>query len=196
MLHGLRRLTRGHWRARGRLALAVAALVLLGTACSKGTYAVELFPEQHYQQSFKKQEPPRLDPPEGAVPVTGREVALDFETANNTANPLPLTREVVAHGAELFRVNCSMCHGTRGLGDGAVAPFLAAGGAPPANLVAVGPGRSEGQLFWLMSNGGTRGLANLPEELPFIMPTFRLLLDEEDRWSLVHYVRFLAEQGQ
>ena len=194
VLHGLRRLTSGPWFSRGQLVLAAAALGLVVAACSKGTYEVELFPEQHYQQSFKKQEPPRLDPPEGAVPVTGREVALDFETPNNTANPLLGTREVVAHGAELFRVNCSMCHGTRGRGDGAVAPFLAAGGAPPANLVAVSPGRSDGQLFWLMSNGGTRGLANLPKELPIIMPTFRLLLNEEDRWSLVRYVRFLAAQ--
>ena len=172
--------------------LVAVAVGLVIAGCSKGTYEVEIFPEMHYHQSVKKQEPPRLDPPEGAVPVTGREVALDFQTAGVTSNPMPRTQEVLEHAAELFRVNCSMCHGPQGRGDGPVAPFLAAGGVSPANLPTATEDRSDGEIFWLMSNGGTRGQAGLP----VIMPTFRLLLDEEDRWSLVQYVRFLTEQGQ
>ena len=47
-------------------------LVVLGTvalACSTGSYPVDVFTEMHYQQSYRSQEPPRLMPAEGAVPL-------------------------------------------------------------------------------------------------------------------------------
>ena len=119
-----------------RLLFLVLACGLLVGACSKGTYAVEIFPEQHYQQSFKRQEPPRIDPPEGAVPVTGREVPLDFVTADKTTNPVALSEGVIQKGAELYRVNCSMCHGLGARGDGTVGAVLAQEGyAHPPNLL-------------------------------------------------------------
>ena len=46
--------------AAGLVAAALAALLL--TACEGGSYAVDIFPEQHYQQSYKSGEPPRLSP--------------------------------------------------------------------------------------------------------------------------------------
>jgi len=166
--------------------LLAAALGLVVAACSKGTYAVDIFPEQHYQQSLKKQEPPRIDPPEGAVPITGREVPLDFATADNTSNPLPRTREVLQQGAELYRVNCSMCHGPEGQGDGAVGDILVRDGysRPPNLLADATQNRSDGSIFWVLSNGVV------------VMPNFSLLVDAEDRWSIVHYLRFLEGQNR
>lgn len=169
-----------------RLILLALVLGLAVGACSKGTYAVEIFPEQHYQQSFKKQEPPRIDPPEGAVPVTGREVLLDFATADKTKNPVVLDDGVIKKGAELYRVNCSMCHGLGAKGDGTVGAVLAQEGYshPPNLLSDATQGRTDGSIFWVLSNG------------VLVMPNFSLLLGEDDRWSLVHYLRFLAEQDQ
>jgi len=172
------------WSAKGRVLLAAGVLAVLAAACTKGTYAVDIFPEQHYQQSFKAQEPPRLSPPEGAVPITGREVDLDFQEADQTANPLPRTQEVLERGAELFRVNCSMCHGSGGRGDGPVGDRLVADGyaRPPDLLAAATQDRSDGSMFWIISNGVV------------VMPQFNLLLPEDDRWAIVQYLRFLAEQ--
>ena len=188
-----------HWpmgssplRSRGRLLLAAVALALVLAGCSKGTYAVELFPEMHYNQSTKIQEPPRLAPPDGAVPITGREVLLGFDASRDLANPN--SRQVNDRGAELFRVNCAMCHGRDGRGDGPVGAFLAAGGAPPADLPVAIKVRTDGEVFSLISNGGVRGTFALQDA---VMPTFSLLLDSEDRWAVVHHLRALAaQQGQ
>ena len=157
---------------------------MLAGACSGGTYPADIFPEQHYQQSYKAQEPPRLSPPDGAVPITGREVVLDFAQADKTSNPLPRTKEVLTVGAERFRVNCSMCHGSQGLGDGPVGDRLVRDGyAMPPNLLAdATQGRSDGGIFWVLSNGVV------------VMPDFSRMLSEQDRWAVVHYLRFLADQ--
>ena len=204
---------RGTWRIISRLGpplcpggrgyvLALAGVaVLLLSACEPGAYQVEIFPEQHYQQSYKRQEPPRLTPPNGAVPVTGRELALSFDQANAMKNPcregctpanlptapvsLNSTTDAVAHGAEVFRVNCSMCHGPQGKGDGKVGDKLATNGyAHPPNLTAPATqGRSDGSMFWVITNGVV------------VMPKFGLLLTEQDRWSVVTYLRYLAQQN-
>ncbi|MFN8532822.1 MAG: hypothetical protein U0556_04675 [Dehalococcoidia bacterium] len=36
-----------------------------------GQYPFDIFPEMHYQQTYRAQEPRRLYPPDGSVPVTG-----------------------------------------------------------------------------------------------------------------------------
>ena len=51
----------------GAIALAVVALA----ACETGSYPVDIFPEMHYQQSFRVAEPPAIPIPEGQVPVDG-----------------------------------------------------------------------------------------------------------------------------
>ena len=179
------RASRRAWCARpAGVFLAVAALAMVVAGCSKGTYAVEIFPEQHYHQSYKAQEPPRLSPPDGAVPVTGREVKVDAATADAMTNPVPRTQESLERGAELFRVNCSMCHGTEARGDGPVGDRLVRDGyvRPPDLLAEATMGRSDGSIYFFISSG------------ILVMPQFNLLLTEEERWSLVHFLRFLGEQ--
>ena len=185
MMHGELKKKRGAtWLSRGRLLAFAVVLGLVLAGCTKGTYAVDIFPEMHYNQSFKRQEPPRLDPPAGAVPITGREVALDFATAVDTANPLPVTQEVIEGGAELYRVNCSICHGIEGLGDGTVGVMLERDGyiRPPALIRDATQGQPDGQLFYTITNGVV------------VMPRFGPLISEDGRWSIVHYLRYLAEQ--
>ena len=80
---------------------AALAAGILAMSCSEGAYPVDIFYEMHYQPSFASNEPPRLSPPEGAVPW--------FPTPASTRT-----------GEELFAVNCSMCHGLEGKGDGPV----------------------------------------------------------------------------
>ncbi len=76
---------------------------LLVAGCSQGTYPVDIFYEQHYQQSYKSHEPPRLTGVAGAV-------AFYPPTASTVTNT----------GADLFRVNCQMCHGVDAKGTGPV----------------------------------------------------------------------------
>ncbi|MBI2935646.1 MAG: cytochrome c [Chloroflexi bacterium] len=178
--------------------LLFVGITMLLTACfpRTGAYPVDLFIEMHYQQSYRSQEPPRLKPAEGAVPVAGREtVYAGVEAARykDIANPVPRTEANLAQGAEIFRVNCSLCHGLQGKGDGGVAQFLLqsatlqAGGIPPANLTGpITTGRTDGEIFEITTNGRF-----VPRTGGYSMPTFKNLLTAEKRWLLVHYLRKL-----
>ena len=163
--------------------MTVMASMLL-VSCSSGAYAVEIFPEQHYQQSYKRQEPPRLTPPDGSVPVTGRPVELSAADSAGLTSPVQRSQKTLAEGADLFRINCSMCHGTGGRGDGTVGAKLKENGyaSAPDLLSASTQAKSDGTLFWTISNGVV------------VMPPFKLLLTEEQRWEVINYLRYMREQ--
>jgi mono/diheme cytochrome c family protein len=145
---------------------------------------VEVFPEMHYQQSFRVQEPPRLAPPEGAVPVTGRELSYTAQELQALRNPLPRSLETLESGRALFETNCATCHGTRGRGDGPNSVFLKKYSYPSApDLTApTTQSRSDGEIFGIVTNGIV------------VMPSFKNLLSERERWTLVHYLRALGGQ--
>ena len=84
------------------ISLLVGVIVLAG--CSQGSYPLDIFYEMHYQPSYKAHEPPRLSVPASAVAWFPPPEATSF--AND--------------GEHLFQVNCSMCHGSAGKGDGPV----------------------------------------------------------------------------
>ena len=59
-------------QGNSRLLIVVAVgLLLLITACGRGSYPIELFSEMHYTQSYKAGEPDRLAPPSESVPWVG-----------------------------------------------------------------------------------------------------------------------------
>jgi mono/diheme cytochrome c family protein len=97
-------------------------------------------------------------------------------------NPLPATQSVIASGASLYQANCVSCHGETGAGDG---PAAAGMSPPPANLrwTMRRPMATDGYLMWTISDGGaTLGTA---------MPAFAGVLDEQDRWRIIRYLRTL-----
>ena len=93
---------------RGRLRTYLAGLALLvgllAMGCAQGAYPLDIFYEMHYQPSYKAHEPPRLSPPESAVPFFDPPAATSFNL----------------DGRHLYEVNCSMCHGAKARGDGPV----------------------------------------------------------------------------
>lgn len=80
--------------------------------------------------------------------------------------------------AELFAVNCAVCHGDTGHGDG---PGGAGLDPVPAAFAEPGflPGRSDRYLFWRVSEG--KSLTP--------MPAFKYGLSPEQRWALIQYLR-------
>lgn len=189
----------GAYRPRTRVLLVgLLALVFAAGCSSTNTYPIDFFSEMHYQKSFRAQEPPRLDIPAGAVPITGGEVAYTFEEARDLQNPLAGDPQARERGAQLYAVNCAVCHGTEGRGDGRMAALWSTqqGAVPPADLTStLVVGRTDGELYWILTNGFTSpenqvafpgGLTN--------MPAFGKLLTPEERWALVAYIRQL--QGQ
>ena len=171
--------------SKGATFAAVAIVALVVTGCTKGTYQVDIFPEMHYQQSYRGQEPPRIMPNPDAVPITGKEVQFASAQAAQVApNPLPASREVLERGSEVYRINCSMCHGVTAQGEGPVGDVLVRNNylRPPNLMAHATQSKTDGDIFYIVTNG------------IFVMPEFKNLLSEDDRWSVVHYLRFLAQQ--
>jgi cytochrome c5 len=168
----------------GRL-LLIAAGTLFSLSCRPGAYPVDIYNEMHYQPSQRILEPERRSAPSDSVPVSGRSRDLSFAEARSVRSPVTDGPATSARGKELFKVNCAVCHGAAGDGDSHVARRFADSGAPvaPVDLRSARVrGRSEGELYWIISNG----LGN--------MPPFRTLLTEEERWMVVGAVREVGQQ--
>ena len=83
-------------------------------------------------------------------------------------NPVAGRTEAIAAGTNLYRERCAQCHGAAGEGRGR---------RPPVRSPRVAAA-SDGELFWLLTNG-YRG-----------MPRWSRLPDPE-RWQIVAFVRNL-----
>jgi mono/diheme cytochrome c family protein len=126
------------------------------------------------QPAYRPMEDPRQIPP-NAVPVQG--VAF-LPNVGSPQNPVQADQNSVARGQYLYGINCALCHGPLGKGDGPVAEKLA---RKPANLT--GPNVTQiddGTIFLVISNG-----------VPGTMPPLRENLAVGDRWDVVNYVRTL-----
>jgi mono/diheme cytochrome c family protein len=169
---------------RRRTALVSGVVVLLGVlaACSStNTYPIDYFSEMHYQVAYKSLEPPRFLSPEGAVPTTGRAPVFTAEQINQLENPVPADEASLAAGQQIFQVNCVVCHGEQGNGDGPMAAqFSTYGANPPAVLTADRLVQVPDSHFY---NVVTNGLGN--------MPSFGDLIPGEDIWDLINYIRSL-----
>ena len=94
-------------------------------------------------------------------------------------NPIADTAEVVVAARPRYQELCAVCHGPRGLGDGAAALTL---NPRPVNLTLHVPQHPDGDIFFWISEG-VAGTA---------MPAWKTTLSEDERWRLVVYLRALA----
>jgi mono/diheme cytochrome c family protein len=176
-----------------RLLIAAASFALLATACvqESGAYPIETFTEMHYSQAYRSQETPRLSGVESAIAYNGE------GNAQTVSDILP-AREAHAYdakaGAELYRVNCSACHGQTGLGDGPAAAHITSPNSAwatdngssyngPPNLQVSRTRLNEDAMFGIISNG------------ILIMPRFGPILSEAEIWDVVRYVSDTSGTG-
>ena len=106
------------------------------------------------------------------MPAWGQGVWTAPQDTKNLKNPV----NGFASGAKAVAVNCAMCHGASGKGDGPQAGALP---ARPADWTSEAVQKqTDGELFWKISNG--RGP----------MPPWKQL-SEKERWEVVNYIRTL-----
>jgi len=143
---------------------------ILVVGCSQGTYPVDIFYEQHYQQSFKSHEPPRL---------LGVADAVSFYP--------PPASTVTNTGADLYLVNCQMCHGADAKGTGPVLAKIT---------------EMYGYKPIVDTNITTRPVAFIASRLEAesrplgptsVMPPFGKLLNETERSAIAEYVGSLPK---
>jgi len=156
-----------------------------------GPHAVMVFSEMHYQPTYRVQESPRLLPPPGSVPVTGGEV---IPATNEDYQRLPIPARLSfdpARAQALYDTNCLVCHGEGLGGDGKIRPFMTRGPFPADLTADATKAATDGELFAFVSNGGRQGQAAFlrGRESTSPMPLFRRLLTEDERWTLVQYLR-------
>ncbi len=97
-------------------------------------------------------------------------------------NPLPYNEATLRQGEKIFKRLCASCHGESGRGD---VPSMQSLRPKPSDLTSVQvQNQTDGALFWKISEG--KGL----------MASYKHMLSEEERWALVHYIRFLAKNNK
>ena len=102
------------------------------------------------------------------------------DAAKVKKNPIASNAESIAAGKTLWSTHCKSCHGAKGMGDGPKAAQLKteAGDFSKADTQV----QTDGSLFYKLSEGRDD------------MPAFKKkIADEDDRWSLVNYMRTLKK---
>lgn len=160
-----------------RIAILLGVVGVLMGGITIFTYdliKVEWISMMELQPSYRWMEdplplPPRSIPIEGPVSIPG---------LGAPPNPVPADEVSLQRGRQLYAINCAMCHGPAGEGDGVIAAFLQ---NKPADLTAdVVQAKSDGALFLTITNGVTGRMPPLNENL-----TVR------ERWDVVNFLRTL-----
>ena len=99
-------------------------------------------------------------------------------------NPLPATPANLREGQNAFSHYCIVCHGLDGQNTGVPFAEAMAPPVPPLTSPEV-QGYTDGQLKWVITNG----------IFPSGMPASRGILNDEDMWKIVLYLRHLPPQG-
>ena len=100
-------------------------------------------------------------------------------TAKSLKNPIADNTQSLSVSIEIFKVQCLMCHGKKGKGDG----FAGVAITPrPADFTkSVVQNQSDGEIYWKLSNGRAP------------MAGYKEILSEKELWGLVNYIRSLKK---
>ena len=113
-------------------------------------------------------------PPEDVLSVDGPRILGRRDAREKLTNPLPASAEVLAAGAELYRIYCTSCHGADGSGDGILVDFFDRTGDLRDSEVQEA---ADGELYNTVREGG------------FTMPAFANTLSVSERWAIIHHIR-------
>jgi mono/diheme cytochrome c family protein len=122
--------------------------------------------------------------PQNSVPITGTAVPgfavshapmpQTVDSMSALVNPTAPDSTSLANGRKYYVINCAVCHGMAGKGDGTATRY----GMPGISIAPTSVPRTDGYLFGIIRNG--RGM----------MPPYNRI-EEQDRWDVVNYIRGL-----
>ncbi|MFN2151900.1 MAG: c-type cytochrome [Anaerolineales bacterium] len=154
------------------------ALVFLGL-WAYDVVKIDFISFMEIQPSFDVQEQP-LPVPARSVPIEG---PAFIPNMGAPTNPVPADDVSISRGQTLFSINCVMCHGSNGEGNGQLAALIA---NKPANLTSIiTQSKTDGALFLTITNGVEGKMPPMVENL-----TVR------DRWDVINYIRTLKPAAQ
>ncbi|PLW96102.1 MAG: cytochrome c class I, partial [Marinilabiliales bacterium] len=94
-------------------------------------------------------------------------------------NPLKGNIEDTKAGKQLYMLQCAVCHGDTGKGEGVAS--LALNPKPASFKSEKVQKETDGALYWKIANGRAP------------MASYKDLLTEEQRWQLVNYIRTFSK---
>ena len=127
----------------------------------------------------------KVSPPSAFERVVAKQVKQKITVGGKgDVNPLPATPENIQAGRQAFSHYCMVCHGLDGQDTGV--PF-ADRMSPPVPLLTSSDVQSymDGQLKWIIDNG----------IYPSGMPASKGILNEDEIWAIVQYIRHLPPKG-
>jgi len=179
-------------RRPSRVALLALPLLLAAGACENWLTDFKQQPSVGTWQKFNTDSTGETTPfrgnPQGSVPVTGVAVAawqvsyegqpLTIDSLSGVANPVAADARSLENGHKVYAINCAVCHGDLGDGDGTIRQVVPMFAFVPSLLTPMTVERTDGYIFGMMRNG--RGLMPSQSRIP-----------ERDRWDVVNYLRGL-----
>jgi mono/diheme cytochrome c family protein len=183
--HDVRRIEDGEWINTGawtRFVVATGFVLIVLTGISLLFFYDVLripFPTQMiHQDSIGYVEGPRLAAPADAVPVQGPALI----NGRPASGPVPATDDSLQRGQVLFGINCALCHGESGTGDGPLSEYFM---PRPFDLASEHVHNLPDDTFFVVV---TQGLGPMPSLAENLSPA--------ERWDVINYVRSLRSGGE
>lgn len=107
---------------------------------------------------------------------------IGYEQSALLKNPIPYSTEVMEQGKKLYGYFCTHCHGENGDGQGQIVLNGKLTGVPAYNSTL--KTLPEGKMFHSITYGKN------------LMGSHAGQLNKEERWKIVHYVKFLQNDGK
>ena len=159
------------------LLVGVGALFGILLLLSYDVIKIDWISFMEIQPSYKPMEDP-LPVAANSIPVEG---AAYIPGMGAPANPIPVDEASISNGGELYSLDCAICHGLQGKGDGPIAAFIV---NPPSDLTSPAVvSLSDGALFLTISRGVEERMPNLNENL-----------NVRERWDVVNYIRAVIQK--
>jgi len=106
------------------------------------------------------------------------------KAAVDVKNPIPSSDASVKNGATIYKTYCSPCHGDKGKGDGPASASLSP--KPADHTSEVVQGQSDGSMYYKISEGHAHTA----------MPPFKAVLNADQRWAVINYIRTLSKKSK
>jgi len=129
-------------------------------------------------------------PPNGSVPYYYEDTEEERTRAMNeiTTNPFPITEAGLARAKPLYEVNCGICHGNKGDGNGWLVDEKNKNAVYPAQPALLTndefTAASEGRFYHAIMHGKN------------VMGGYADKLSYEERWQVIHYIRSLQAKDR
>lgn len=118
------------------------------------------------------------------MPYSGKNDSTDYRLSANLKNPIKdMSIIEMPEAQRLYQINCAICHGDKGTGNGPLAASGKIGGVANFTLP-VYVAMADGTMFHSITHGRN------------LMGSYASQLDRRQRWMVINYIRTLQPSAE